>query len=45
MEIPNWLRWTAVLGLVVWIFTDPRGLASVVTGIWTGAVTFFKALG
>ena len=44
MEIPNWLKWVAIGGLVVWIFTDPKGLASVVTGIWDGVVTFFEAL-
>lgn len=45
MEIPNWLKWVAVVGLVIWLVTDPRGMAAFVGGIWTGIKTFFGELG
>ena len=45
MEIPNWLKWVALAALVVWLFTDPKGMASTVTDLWEGVQTFFSALG
>lgn len=45
MEIPNWAKWAALIGLVIWLVTDPKGLASVVGDIWDGVMTFFKELG
>jgi hypothetical protein len=45
VEIPNWLKWLALGGLIVWLFTDPKGLASTVTDLWDGVHTFFKELG
>jgi hypothetical protein len=45
VEIPNWVKWAAVIGLIIWLFTDPKGMASTVTGLWTGIRTFFGSLG
>jgi hypothetical protein len=45
VEIPNWLKWVAVLGLIIWLITDPAGMAEVATSIWTGLTTFLKELG
>jgi len=43
--IPNWVKWAAVIGLLIWLITDPKGMAEVATSIWTGIMTFFKELG
>lgn len=45
MEIPNWMKWVAVGGAVISLVTDPRGMASFITGIWDGLRTFFGELG
>lgn len=45
MEIPNWLKWVIVAGLILWLVTDPKGMADTATDIWDGATTFFKELG
>lgn len=45
VEIPNWVKWAGLIGLVIWLITDPKGLATVVGNIGDGVVTFFKELG
>lgn len=45
MEIPNWLRWAAILGLIIWLISDPKGMAQFITGLWDGVTTFFGELG
>lgn len=43
MEIPNWVKWLAVIGLVVWLITDPAGLGSFAAKLASGIGTAFKA--
>lgn len=43
MEIPNWLKWAAVIGLVVWLITDPAGLGAFARDVAEGIGTAFKA--
>lgn len=45
MDIPNWVKWAAVIGLVIWLISDPKGMAEVATSIWAGLETFLKELG
>jgi hypothetical protein len=45
VEIPNWLKWVAVAAIIVWLFSDPKGMAHTVTELWDGVHTFFKELG
>ncbi len=42
MHIPNWIKWLVIGIVVVWLVTDPKGLASVVSDVFNGIVTFFK---
>lgn len=44
MHIPNWIKWVAIAIVIVWLVTDPKGLASVVGDVFNGTVTFFKEL-
>jgi hypothetical protein len=45
VEIPNWLKWLALAGLVIWLITDPKGLASFLGDAWDSVLTFFRELG
>jgi hypothetical protein len=45
VEIPNWLKWVALAGLLVWLFTDPKGLADFLGEGLDNLVTFFRELG
>jgi hypothetical protein len=45
VDIPNWVKWAAVIGLVIWLISDPKGMAKVATSIWSGLTTFLKELG
>lgn len=44
MDIPNWVKWAALIGVIIWLIMDPKGMASVVGDIVDGVVTFFEAL-
>lgn len=43
MEVPNWVKWAAVAGLIVWLITDPEGLGRFAADLAGGIGTAFKA--
>lgn len=43
MEIPNWVKWFALAGLVVWVITDPASLGRFLADFAGGIGTAFKA--
>jgi len=45
VEIPNWLKWVALAGLILWLVTDPKGLASFLGDAWSSVMTFFRSFG
>lgn len=45
MDVPNWMKWVAVAALVIWLISDPKGMAAFVSGFWDGVMTFFGELG
>ena len=45
MDIPNWAKWLAVVVLVIWVMTDPKGLGSVISDLFDGLITVFRSFG
>lgn len=44
MSLHSILKWAAVIAVVSWIVSNPQGAADMITTIFGGIVTFFKAL-
>jgi hypothetical protein len=44
MYVPRWLPWLALTVVMIWLMTDPQGLAAIIGDVWNGIVTFFRAL-
>jgi hypothetical protein len=43
VDIPNWVKWLALAGLITWLVTDPAGLGKFVGDLVSGISTAFKA--
>lgn len=43
MEIPNWVKWLAVAGVIVWLITDPASLGRFLADLAGGIGTAFRA--
>jgi hypothetical protein len=42
VEIPNWVKWLALAGLIAWLITDPKGLGQFIGDLISGVVTTIK---
>jgi len=45
VDVPNWVKWAALVGVVIWLMTDPKGMGGFISDVFNGMVTMFKELG
>lgn len=43
MELPPWVKWLALLGLIIWLVVDPKGLGQLIGDIISGIITAFRS--
>lgn len=44
VEIPNWVKWAALIGAIIWLITDPKGMGGFISDVFGGLVTVFKTV-
>jgi hypothetical protein len=43
VELPPWVKWLALLGLIIWLVVDPKGLGQLIGDIISGIITAFRS--
>jgi hypothetical protein len=45
MHIPDWMKWLAVAGVIIWLITDAKGMGQFIKALFNGVVTVFETIG